>query len=66
MEKEDFEEELKELQDKVSTMKKQMPDPSQTQTLNQVQWTYTLSSAWLKNAQLNDLVYIRKGEAILT
>lgn len=37
MEKEDFEEELKELQDKVSTMKKQMPDPNQNQTLNQVQ-----------------------------
>lgn len=37
MEKEDLEEERKELLDKVSTMKKQMPDPSQTQTLNQVQ-----------------------------
>lgn len=36
LEKEEFEEELKELQDKVSSMKQQMPDPSQTSTLNQV------------------------------
>uniref|UniRef100_A0A3Q3VTA0 Cingulin n=1 Tax=Mola mola TaxID=94237 RepID=A0A3Q3VTA0_MOLML len=35
LEKEEFEEELRELQDKVSTMRKQMPDPSHTQTLNQ-------------------------------
>ncbi|XP_069552049.1 cingulin isoform X2 [Brachyistius frenatus] len=35
LEKEEFEEELKELQEKVSTMTKQMQDPSQTQTLNQ-------------------------------
>ena len=37
LEKEEFEEELKELQEKVSTMKQQIPDPSHTQTLNQVQ-----------------------------
>lgn len=37
MEKEESEEEVKELQEKVSSMKKQMPDPSQAQTLNQVQ-----------------------------
>jgi len=36
LEKEEFEEELKELQDKVGTMKRQMPDPDRTQTLNQV------------------------------
>ncbi|TNN75753.1 Cingulin [Liparis tanakae] len=35
LEKEEFEEELKELQDKVGTMKRQMPDPDRTQTLNQ-------------------------------
>ncbi|XP_044065254.1 cingulin isoform X4 [Siniperca chuatsi] len=35
LEKEEFEEELKELQEKVSTMKQQIPDPSHTQTLNQ-------------------------------
>ncbi|XP_051812261.1 cingulin isoform X3 [Acanthochromis polyacanthus] len=35
LEKEEFEEELKELQDKVSTMKQQMPDPSHAQSLNQ-------------------------------
>lgn len=37
MEKEESDEELKELQEKLSSMKKQMPDPSQAQTLNQVQ-----------------------------
>lgn len=36
MEKEDLEEELKEQQEKVSTMKRQIPDPSHTQTLSQV------------------------------
>ncbi|XP_029308084.1 cingulin isoform X2 [Cottoperca gobio] len=35
LEKEEFEEELKELQDKVSSMKQQRPDPVHTQTLNQ-------------------------------
>ncbi|XP_051261885.1 cingulin isoform X3 [Dicentrarchus labrax] len=35
LEKEEFEEELKELQGKVSTMKQQIPDPGHTQTLNQ-------------------------------
>lgn len=39
MEKEESEEEVKELQEKVSSMKRQMPDPSQAQTLNQVQET---------------------------
>lgn len=37
MEKEESEEEAKELQEKVSSMKRQMPDLSQAQTLNQVQ-----------------------------
>lgn len=37
MEKEESEEEVKELQEKMSSMKKQIPDPSQAQTLNQVQ-----------------------------
>lgn len=36
MEKEESEEEMKELQEKVSSMKKQIPDPSQAQALNQV------------------------------
>lgn len=36
LEKEEIEEELKELQEKASTMKKQIPDPSHTQALNQV------------------------------
>lgn len=36
MEKEESEEEVKELQEKVSSMKKQIPDPSQAQILNQV------------------------------
>ncbi|XP_029359265.1 cingulin isoform X2 [Echeneis naucrates] len=35
LEKEEFEDELKELHEKVSTMKQQIPDPSHTQTLNQ-------------------------------
>ncbi|XP_068591524.1 cingulin isoform X3 [Cebidichthys violaceus] len=35
LEKEEFEDELKELQEKVSTMKRQIPDPDHTQTLNQ-------------------------------
>ncbi|XP_069393639.1 cingulin isoform X3 [Paralichthys olivaceus] len=35
LEKEEFEEELKELQEKVSTMKQQIPDPTHTHTLNQ-------------------------------
>lgn len=37
MEKEESEEEVKDLQEKVSSMKKQLPDPSQAQTLKQVQ-----------------------------
>lgn len=37
MEKEESEEEVKELQEKVISMKKQIPDPSQAQTLKQVQ-----------------------------
>lgn len=37
LEKEEFEEELKELQDKMTSMKQQTPDPSHTQTLSQVQ-----------------------------
>lgn len=36
MEKEESEEEVKELQEKVSSMKKQIPDPGQAQALNQV------------------------------
>lgn len=36
LEKEEFEEELKELQERVSTMKQQTIDHSQTQALNQV------------------------------
>lgn len=36
MEKEESEEEVKALQEKVSSMKKQKPDPSQAQILNQV------------------------------
>lgn len=39
MEKEESEEEVKELQEKVSSMKKQKPDPSHAQILNQVRWT---------------------------
>ncbi|GAA6220661.1 cingulin isoform X2 [Lates japonicus] len=35
LEKEEFEEELKELQEKVSAMKQQIPEPSHAQTLNQ-------------------------------
>lgn len=37
LEKEEFEEELKELQDKMTSMKQQTPDSSHTQTLSQVQ-----------------------------
>lgn len=37
MEKEESEEEVKELQEKVSSMKNQIPDPSQAQSLKQVQ-----------------------------
>lgn len=36
LEKEEFEEELKEMQEKVTTMKQQTPDPKQTQTISQV------------------------------
>lgn len=36
MEKEESEEEVKELQEKVSSMKKKIPDPSQAHTLKQV------------------------------
>lgn len=48
LEKEEFEEEAKEHQEKLSTMKKQIPDPSHTQTLNQVQWTHSrmINDAW--------------------
>ncbi|XP_056900645.1 cingulin isoform X4 [Takifugu flavidus] len=41
MEKEESEEEVKELQEKVSSMKRQMPDPSQAQTLNQEKQQYS-------------------------
>lgn len=36
LEKEEFEEELKEFQDKVNTMKQQIPEPNYTQSLKQV------------------------------
>lgn len=36
MEKEESEEELKDLQEKINTMKQQIPDPKQTQTVSQV------------------------------
>lgn len=37
LEKEEFEDELKELKEKVSTIKQQKPDPKHTESLNQVQ-----------------------------
>lgn len=40
LEKEEFEEELTELKEKVGTMKRQIPDPDHTQTLNQVNITH--------------------------
>ncbi len=43
MEKEESEEELKDLQEKINTMKQQIPDPKQTQTVSQV---YTRSFAY--------------------
>lgn len=42
LEKEEFEEELKDLQEKVSTMKQQLPDPKQTQTVSQVHTVHSL------------------------
>lgn len=36
LEKEELEEELNEVQERVNTMKQQIPDPSHTHTLNQV------------------------------
>lgn len=53
LEKEESEEELKELQERVSTMKKQTPDPGHTQTLNQVQSTHS-KLYMITNAQVND------------
>lgn len=41
LEKEEFEEELKDLQEKITTMKQQMPDPKQTQTVNQVHMVHS-------------------------
>jgi hypothetical protein len=41
LEKEELEEELNEVQERVNTMKQQIPDPSHTHTLNQVH-THTL------------------------
>lgn len=48
LEKEEFEEELKDLQEKVSTMKQQLPDPKQTQTVSQV---HTVHSHLLMNVK---------------
>lgn len=36
LDKEEFEEELKELQERLNTMKQQIPDAKQSETLNQV------------------------------
>lgn len=48
LEKEEFEEELKDLQEKINTMKQQIPDPKQTQTVSQV---YTVHALLLMNVK---------------
>jgi len=37
LDKEEFEEELKEVQEKLSSMKQQIPDPSHAESVNKVQ-----------------------------